>query len=466
MIHRASEILRIPIACALLLTGCSRFDGNAVRREHAETYRRTLSEKTEKMLSESNSLTLDDCVQIALRNNLGIRTAEVQKQIATLEQKVAFSHFLPSVNLNYHYTRWDPQPKIKFGSSAVAMHDERIRDITWEIHMSIFDPSTWFLYSMHQRGEEIAELVSEYVKQMTVLQVTVLYYHCLSLYEVEKALETQLAAAVELEKKLRAFREEGLATQWQAEQAEVLALGRATALHRTQYALSQAKADLLAAMGLSPLADISLELETPLRVPEKPLEELVLESLLSHPQLQIADREIAIEQEKVKVAIAAFLPRLMGFASRTHSSDSFLKYRNYWTTGLVGTLSLFNGFANINEYKAAKQRREKAFIQREDRALALIVEVVKAYLNLKNAEEEMLLAKKSFDMESTRFAEIEQLWREGLADSSKMLSVLADRDQAQMQVMNSRFKLQVSVATLLNVVGQTSTEIRESKFQG
>ena len=411
----------IVFACVFLTSGCSNFDGNAIRREHAENYRKTISEKTAKILSDGNSLSLDDCVQIALRNNLGIKTSEIQKRIAKLEKKVAFSYFLPSVNLNYNYTRWDPQPKINFGSDAVAMHDRRIRDITWEINMTIFDPSTWFLYSMHQRGEEIAELIGKYVKQMTVLQVTTLYYHCLSLHEVEKALESQLTAAVVLGKAAGAFKQEGLITQWQAKQAKMLVLGRQTALHRTQYAFSQAKADLLVAMGLSPIGDISLDLGMLLQVPEKPLEELVLESLLSHPQVHIADREIAIEQEKVKVAIAGFLPRLTGLASRTHSSDSFLKYRNFWTTGLTGTLSLFNGFASINEYEAAKQRQKKAFVQREERALTLILEVIKAYLNLKNAEEEMLLARKYYDMESTHFTEIEQQWKEGLNRVKKEL---------------------------------------------
>ena len=76
--------------------------------------------------------------------------------------------------------------------------------------MSIFDPSTWFLHSMHQRGEEIAELVSEYVRQMTVLQVTVLYYNCLMLYEIDNALESQLKTVITLEQTAKVFRKESL----------------------------------------------------------------------------------------------------------------------------------------------------------------------------------------------------------------------------------------------------------------
>lgn len=464
MEYSLSIILISVLTCVTLLAGCSSFDGTAVRKKHMESYQQGLSEKTEKLLADSDSHNLHDCIQIALRHNLDIRTSEIQKHIAKLDKKIAFSYFLPRVNLNYNYTRWDPQPKINFFSSAKALHDKRIRDITWDMNMSVFDPSTWLLYSIHQRGEEITELVSEYVKQMTVLQVTVLYYNCLMLYKIDNALESQLKSVKILEKEAGLFREEGLISQWQLEKAGVLLLQRETAHHQIQYALTQAKSDLLSAMGLLPLADITLDYETPLTIPEKSLDELVFESLLSHPQLQIADREVAIEKEKVKVAIVEFLPKLTAFAGHTNTSDSFQAYSNVWTTGLAGTLAVFNGFANINEYKTAKHRQEKAFIQREERTLALILEVIKAYLNLENSKEEMLLAKKTFDMESKRLVEIEQHWREGLTNSSKVLSALADRDYAQMKVINSKFQLQVNIATLLNIVRQTNTEIKESEY--
>jgi len=465
MIHRTVKVLTITFACVLFPSGCSNFDSNAVRREHAENYQRIISEKTEKMLSDSNSLSLDDCVQIALRNNLGIKTSEIQKRIAKLEKKVAFSYFLPSVNLNYRYTRWDRQPKVKFGPSAIAMHDERIREITWQIQTSIFDPSTWFLYAMHQRGEEIAELVTKYTKQMTILEVIINYYHCLSLEAAERALQSQVNAAIELEKKIQAFYEEGLVTQWQSEQAQVHLLARKTELHRIQYALKQAKADLLSSMGLSPLAEIFLEIEQPLKAPNESLEELVAEAFISNPQLHIADRQIAIEKEKVKVALASFLPRLVGFANRTHSSDSYLLYDNFWTYGLAGAITLFNGFANINEYNAAKQHQKEAFIKREQQTLVLMLEVVKAYLNLEDAKEESLLAQMTFEVSLKHLTEVEENWSEGLIDSSVLLNVIAEKDAAQMEAMNSRFQLQVSIATLYNVMGITDKDYGGNKHE-
>ncbi len=455
MIKAIRKTLLIIVSFMILLTGCNSFDSQAVREKHAKDYQRNLIAKINSILSNKTAFDLNDCIQIAMENNLQTRAAKIQQQIAKLERKIAFSSFLPVVNLDYEYTKWNKQPKVKTATSTMAMHDQAIKEITWQIQLSVFDPSTWFLYAMHKRGEEVAELVTKYTAQMTILEVTVNYYHCLALRQAQLALQSQLNAANELEKEIGELFQEGLVTQWQYQQAQVITLARKTELDRTEYALKQANGDLLVSMGISPLAKISLNTEQPLKEPNESLEDLVYKALIENPQLHIADRQIAIEEEKVKVALAAFLPRLTIFANRTNTSDSFQLYSDLWTYGLSGTLAVFNGFANINEYKAAKERKKAAFVEREEQTLTLMLEVFKAYLNLQNAKDQALLAQKSFDAASRHFDEVNEKWKEGLVQSSEMLSVLAEKDNAQTELMVSNFNLQVSIATLQNAMGIT-----------
>jgi outer membrane protein TolC len=75
----------------------------------------------------------------------------------------------------------------------------------------------------------------------------------------------------------------------------------------------------------------------------------------------------------------------------------------------------------------------------------------------------MALAEQSYSVASKRFAEIEEKWREGLVSSSEMLSVTAERDNAQMQLMATRFQHQISIATLINAMGKTETATEEQK---
>lgn len=447
---------------AVTLTGCSSFDGEKVRQEHAEMYRQAIDEKAEDLLSAKEQVNLEDCIRLALQNNLDIRVAEVQQRIAELDRKVSFSQFLPQVNLNYNYTRWDPQPELVTGGGSQPMHDERIREITWQIQMSVFNPSTWFMYGMHARGEEIAEIAADYTRQMIVLQVTTYYYCCLGLDEIETVLDSRIRAAEELAEQLQGYQAEGLVLEWQSDQARVNLQTQKLQRLRVHQLLEQTKGRLLIVMGLSPLNSINLDATQPATEPQGTLEDMFTEALLNHPQLRIADRKIAIEKEKVKLALANFVPSLMGFADRVNTNDGFQRYSSYWMTGLSGVLTVFNGFANIYQYDAAKENVKKAALEREQATLTLMLEVFRAYQSLQLAQDSIEIAENSFNVSSGKYDQVYQQWREGLVDASEMLSVLADKDQAQMVKINTKYQRQLSIATLLNAMGKTKIDFEES----
>ncbi len=448
----------------LTMTGCKSFDGDKVRREHAESYRQALAETTEQALANKEPLGLEDCIKIALEHNLDTRSAEIQQRIAKLERKIAFANFLPVVTVDYSHYQFDPELHLEL--SDTTLNIDRVRSFTWQANMSIFNPATWFLYSMHKRGEEIAELATQYTKQMTALQVTVLYFHCLSLEEMDQALESQLAAATETEKELQLLNQEGLIQPWQVDQAKVLVKARRIERDRTRRDLKETKAELLTTMGLSPLAEITLASQQPLKAPTGSLEDLIVEAMLSNPQLSIADRSVEIDREQVKIAIANFLPQLFGFVMYPNSLEDFAETSNQWIYGLSGTMTLFNGFANVNEYKAAKERRKEGFLAREQVSLTIMLEVMRAHLMLQTVGEQASLALDAYEVSAQRLTEAEQKWGEGLIRSSELLDLRATRDKARAQAINARFQYQVSTATVLNIMGKTKIDYEEPQYDG
>jgi len=463
MTRNTATGLAVVLSAIVGLAGCKGFDGVKIRRDHAAAYRQELAERTAETLVAGKPLSLDDCIRITLDNSLQIRSAEIQARIARLDRKTAFADFLPSVSLNYQETHFDPALIRSIGSFTAQTSDKRVREVTWDIQMSILNPATWFLYSMYTRGAEIADLVTDYTRQLTVLQLTADYYQCLSLAEYERALDSQVKAAEAVQRDLEALRNEGLVRAWRAEQASVMLLARQIERDRARRARVQAQAELLTTMGLSPMAEISLRPDATVEPVTGPLEVLVSEALLCHPNLRISDRAVAIQQEAVNVAFASFLPVLQGFATRMDSSDSYLKYSNYWAGGLVGTMSVFNGFANINEYKAARQRREEAFVEREQASLALMLEVIRAYLNLQTADQQRVWAQQNLKVASARLAEAQQRQHEGLVNGSELLDLLAQRDSAEMHAINAGYQYQVSTATLRNVIGKTKVDFEEQE---
>jgi outer membrane protein TolC len=297
---------------------------------------------------------------------------------------------------------------------------------------------------------------------MIVLQVTTYYYYCLGLEEIETVLDSRIRAAEALARQLQDYQIEGLAFAWQADQARINLQTQKLQRLRVHQILEQTKGLLLIIMGLPPVGSIDLDATMPATEPQGTLEDIFTETLLNHPQLRIADRKIAIEREKVKIAISGFLPSLVGFANRVSTSDSFQKYSSYWMTGLSGVLSVFNGFANIYEYDAAKENVKKAALEREQVTLILMLEVFRAYQSLQLAQDAIAISENSFNASSLKYEQVYQQWREGLVDASEMLSVLAEKDQAQMLRINTKFQRQVAIATLLNAMGKTEIDFEES----
>jgi len=461
MINRVSISICAVAAAVVTLAGCSSFDGQKVRREHAESYRQSLEQKAEEVLSDGKPMKLEDCLIIALKNNLDVRVAEVQRRVAQLSRKASFSQFLPRVNFRYNYTRWDPQPEMVTGLTSQPMHDERIREMTWDIQMSIFKPSTWFIHSMHERGEEIAELVADYTRQMIVVQVTTYYYYCLGLEEIEKVLDSRIRAAEKLAEQLQHYQAEGLVLRWQSDQARTNLQSQRLQQQRVRQLLEQTRGQLLIIMGMSPLYSLQLAVAEPVTPPQGNLDDFITEALLNHPRLRIADREIAIEKEKVKLALSDFLPSLTGFADRVNTTDAFQRYSNYWMMGLSGVMTVFNGFENLHEYDAAKENVKKAALGREQATLTLMLEVFRAYQHLQLARDAVTIAEDNYKTTGDHYEQIYQQWQEGLVNVSDLTSVLAEKDLAEMMRINSQFQVQVAIATLINAMGKTEIDYEE-----
>lgn len=438
------------------IQGCATFDGALVRRTDTEAFLAKTGERTDAVLAEGNTFTLNRCIAVALQNNLNMEAAALEKRLARLNRRIAFANFLPEISLQYTSTELDRAPATQlFGNMQTTMQDRIIRETAVQAQMPIFAPATWFLYAIHQRGEEISGVAADYTGQMIALQVTGLYFQCLATAETRRILEAQHAAAAALMKEVDAYHGEGMVTDGDRAQVQVLLLARENALELNAHALDRCKAELLEAMGLSPTADIQLDGAAAMNKPEGELQDWILDALLHHPRLAIADRLVEIEKEKTRIAITDFLPMLAGFAARSHTSNSFMAFPYMSAMGFTGLMTLFNGFANVNEYLAARTEQEKAYLAREQESLALMLEVVRAHSHLADAEAQLKLAGAAAEAAKVKLKEETAKMHEGLLRPSEMLNVVAQHDAAQVNAANARYQQQVMTAIAWNVLGAT-----------
>lgn len=440
----------------LLASGCATLEGILDRKANTEAFQAEIQARTAQALEGDTPLDLDRCIAIALENNLDVKSADLNLRLAKLNRRIAFANFLPEVTLQYTSTELNEAPASSMiAGLSTTVQDRIVRETAVQAQMPIFAPATWFLYAAHKRGEEIGTIAADYTRQMIALQVTGLYFQCLATQEARRTLEAQQEAATTLAAEVEAYHREGMVTDADLAQVRLLPLARENALESNARAGERNLADLLTAMGIAPTASPALDASRPLTAPEGELEDWILKALLDNPRLTIADRQAAIEREKVRIAIANFLPMLAGFAGRTHTSNSFMTFPYATAFGFTGLMTVFNGFANINEYRAARVEEEQAFLSREQESLALMLEVVKAHSNLMDARSTLRLADAAAEAEQLTLTEQTAKMREGLLRPSEMLDTVAKHDAAQVNAANARYQEQVMIAIVRNVLGAT-----------
>jgi outer membrane protein TolC len=447
----------VTIIPAIAFQGCAS-DFNQIRSKHAEEYPNALAEKSKELVKEGEPLDLDACIKIALDNNMDIKIADIKGKLAGINRNIAFSYFLPYIDVQVTRVNNNEQQMMKVFGTTLAMADQNITQSVISAQLAVFNPQTWFLYSAYKKGEDIQLLVTERVRQAIRLQVTALYMACLSQETSGKAIEASVEQAKSLVKQMEAFHREGLILKSDLEEAKVFLISQQNNLQDNLRLQKSTKAELMEAMGLSPIVDISLKGVPSLTVKDEDLTQQIYDAMINRPEMKISDRNIAVKEDSVKIAIAGFFPVIGLFTEYTNNSNSYYYYENIWSYGVSGVLSVFDGFANIQKYKTAKQERGQAMIEREQACLKIMLEVIKARDLLDKAKDMKTLLSKEADASRIALKEVQAQWDEGQVTSSDKLKAVSRNATAQANLTLADYQYQVAAASMNDVMGLSGKE--------
>ncbi|MBN1626752.1 MAG: TolC family protein [Deltaproteobacteria bacterium] len=438
---------------ALSLSGCAP-DFVKMRDTHSQEFSSALLEKSERYIPSEGPLSLETCIDIALENNLDILLADINSRLARIDKNAAFGYFLPQIEVSVTRLDHDKQQMQMIGGGApIAASDKQITQKVISGQMALFYPSTWFIYNSFKKGADIQSLLSERVRQAIRLQITALYLSCLSQEASEKAVEASVDQAEALFKEVEALFREGLVLKSDLENARTFLVSQENRLRDNARLKAETKAQLMEALGLSPLAGISLKGPPSLTTVEEELSDQILTAMLNRLEMKIADRNVSIKKDAVRIAIADFLPMIGIFGDYTNSSNSFQFYENILSYGITGVLALFDGFRDVQDYRAAKQEHMKAMIEREQSCMKIMMEVIKARDFLEQTKDAGMLARMEMEASAANLKEVQALWREGMATSSEKLDAAGRYAAAEANVSLADYSYQVALATMNDVMG-------------
>ncbi len=444
-----SRHMPLILASACLLHGCASLkDPEKVRQEHIQAFSQTLEADVARELQ--HPLSLIDCQRIAMARNYDVRQAALKQALSELDKDIAFANFLPTVTAKAGLTTWSRPQRM----NGAQLSDKTTRTAQIDATLPILVPAVWFMYANSQLGAEVSELAAHFTRQAITLSVSISYYQCLIAEDRVATLTAQTAAAKSQYERVKGLADEGFVTQWECGQAHYLHEARAAELEKARRNLQTTYGELLEAMGFAPTHAIALSRnDMTLELPQATMEELILQALSSHPSLSIADRNIVMQENAVRKAIADFLPTLGAFVHKGWTSDSFTTPARTLYGGFSAAMDLFKGFANTAAYKQAKLHRKSAELDREATFLSIMLEVMKSVAKIQDATAELKVGLLAYETAKAKADDFEKRQKEGLLPMNELLDAQADRDDAQAVLDALKYQQFLALANLKMAMG-------------
>ena len=185
------------------------------------------------------------------------------------------------------------------------------------------------------------------------------------------------------------------------------------------------------------------------------LEQTVIKALENNPSIEAARASERASQESTKAALGGFGPKLTstyGYTRLDH--DNVVSEEDVWKGSLTVTQNLFTGFKVLSTYQRTKLQEESAGYSKLNVELSLILNVQENFINLLVARENVRSAQDSVERLASQLKITRAFYDVGLQPRIDVLRAevnLSDAERKLVTAENSLATQQARLNTLLNL---------------
>ncbi len=410
------------------------------------------------------TLSLPECVHIALENNPQTAAAWQAARAAAARAGRARAEYLPAVGFSAGASRGDP---VELDGKADTGTQNR--------YEGIFG-ARWLLFDGGGREARVegaeAELLAANFRHSTVLQDLVLsveesYYDLLAARSFkEVAAETVEQRAYQLEL-ARARHRVGVVAKSDVLKAETEKADADLAMVRAENAVHIAKGQLARRMGLRANAEFEVA-EISEESYERALQDvdvLLAEAARNRPELKSALAEVQAQRAAVRVARSRYWPSLGLDTSFGWLGRHLLPDERQWSLGVSADLPLFTGFDRPYQVHGAEADLARAVAERRDALRGVELEVWTAYWQVIEAGQAVEAARRlvASAEESARVAEGE--YKSGSGAIVDLIVAQTASTAARNNLIQARLDWHTAMARFERAVGRSLVEMRKAALE-
>ncbi len=427
------------------------------------------------------NLTLEEAIQIALRNNNTIQAQEAEVESAKGTVISGFSGFLPKVEgrLSYYlgekgYEISTTIPANSFGpefppTDLTTGFNSESFTYDYTLGITLTQPifaggKIWNGYKMSKLGKKIQEEKLRQTKNEITFQVIDAFYRILLAKSFLEVAKEAKALSDEHLRVARARYRAGEATEYEVLRAEVESANLDSQLIKAENAVNLATIALKNIIGLNEDTDVDIIGELEPVAFDMTLEECINRAKLNRPEVFQMEYQKKLAVYNYKLAIGNYIPNLalvgnyQSLTNKTNTARLFDKPEDKWFESysmmLVLSVPIFDGLYNYGKIREAKWgiKKIKEFDLQLDRGIEL--EIQQAYSSLQEAKKVMSAGEKNVNT-ARRAVEIAQVqYKNGLITSVELLSAEVGLTQAKTNYLQAKYDYLIAVAKLKKAIGE------------
>lgn len=446
--------------------------------------------------SQTQNLTLEKAIQIALENNADTQIAKMEVKKAHAAVDEAFGYALPSVNFNASYSHFIEKPVMPFPDFEALLNnstygilldqnlipEEQANFLPIENVLQAFaltnnyeasaEVSQILFNSAVFRGIGASEIYLQMSEEMlfnsianTVVNVKSAFYGALLAQEMLDITNASFKNFQDNYESVKKLFEAGLASEYDAMQAEVQLENFRPMIAEAENALQNAKDGLKVLLDIDQSLDINLEGSLDYQEEPTPIaEELTNKADENNFQIRTLQKKIEVDDAFVDLDRAGFWPTVSAFGNYTWGGASEdLDFQNF-TSSIVGlsfSINLFDGMRKYNKIEQSLIEKEKTreqlsqarnYISSQIRAKINDIEKVKK--NIKAQERTVDLAQKTYEIASVRL-------KEGTGTQLELLNAETQLRQAKTNRLKYYYDYIVAKSTLDQLTGNIDPKLIE-----
>jgi outer membrane protein TolC len=405
-------------------------------------------------------LTLDDCINQALKNNYGVISAQDSYETTVGQAYAAYGRILPSIDISTSGSKsWvggafdvfdnnHPVSKSYSGSLSIAQSYGGLGIGTYAgIRQSVHARNSAY-YSYSQARSDL------------ILQVKQNYYNVLQAKMLENVASDAVKRSEEGLRVAQSRYELGSASMSDVLKAKVQLGNDKLSLLTQSNNKRLALANLAFVMGM----DVSKDFELPESLPERQVtvdfNQALNEALSKNPQYLRSQMQLAAARDAKLLSYSNLLPSLSYRVSRSNAANALVDFSAFTrqNPGYSASLSLgfniFGGFGDYSHIRAARRNintsRENVNNTKNNIALA----VKQAFLDLNQAQEAITLSDESVAAAQEDIDLVREKYRLGAATILEVLDAEVSLNQAKTNQVQALFNYNLAVSRLENAMGR------------